>query len=231
MAGIYLYCIAPSGCRPDDSLVGLAGRPVEPLEVGPFCVWASTLETMPEATPDEVRAHHRVLDAALATEITPLPLRFGHWLAGADAARARVLERRAGYEATLRVLVGTVEYGIRVHDPTLPAMPVIVGEAELADGPRGRVYLNALARRAAVSRSVRQRGESVAAALREAVGTAARRERVEAVGGPGGLVAVAHLVGREDVDAYLAAVDRVRERHPVLRVEVTGPVPPYSFVS
>jgi hypothetical protein len=71
----------------------------------------------------------------------------------------------------------------------------------------------------------------VASRVREFVGEAAVRERVEPLRTRHGLATIAYLVRRADFADYRDRVARAREALPALRFLASGPWPPYSFVT
>lgn len=226
MPGVYLYCIAPAGHRPPAGLRGLEDRPVRGLEAGPFCLWVSELEEAPRPTVERARRHNAVIEAASSEAVTPVPVRFGQWLASAEPLKARVERRRPGYEEALRTLAGALEFGVRIGDPAREQPDPRVAPTAAS----GRDYLHALARRAAGERAARARVEEIGAALRDALGPLVRQERIGSPPRGEAVASVAHLVRRVDGSAYRRRLDEFGREHPELRLRLTGPWPPYSFV-
>lgn len=221
--GAYLYCVLPAGVGSvPAALRGIDDATVEAVPLGDLSVWLSRLEQRPDATLDRVRAHNGVIEAAASGEATPVPLRFGQWvadeqqLAGAIGARAEPLAR------TLERIAGAVEFGVRIADPAKVAAGAVPTPAEST----GREYLERLAERDRLD----PRGEDLARQLRGATAGLVREERVEPLPSAHGLVTVAHLVDRKDIAAYRAAVTGFRDRFGDLRFLISGPWPPYSFV-
>lgn len=221
--GVYLYCVAPAGVTPPATLTGMAGAPVDAVEVAALACWVSVLDAPPHASVEAVRAHNGVVAAALC-QATPLPVRFGQWLESREALTERIADRAAQYHAALERVAGAVEYGLRVVDPAARA-PVPGPEARES----GTSYLRALAERETRERAALARGRELADGIAALLGSLVRQQRVEPPGPGRGLLGMAHLVAVRDRDAYRAGVEEARRRWPSLRFLTSGPWPPYSF--
>lgn len=219
--GLYLYCLCEVGHPPPDSVSGLGGAAVRSQVVRGFSAWVSDLERTPAASLDHIRVHNAVVEAA-AREVTPLPLRFGQWFETPADLEASLQEKAPGFQGALARVSGALEYGVRVLDPT--HVP------EEIDRASGTAYLEALARRSRGAEKGRQRGRQVAAELKEWLGGTVRDERVRSLGA-GSLVSIAHLVDRHDTGSYRQRMDQFPARHPDLHFVVSGPWPPYGFVT
>lgn len=225
--GLHLYCVTASGIAPPVGLCGVDGAPVLAVALDGVSVWASSAAAAPRASVAGVRAHHAVVEAAMDAA-TPVPLRFGQWLADEAALRAATRDRVADWAEELRTLVGTAEYGVRVLDPRLPPA---ARDVRPAAGVSGRAYLEALAGRDAERARRTAAGTAVAAALDDRLGTLVRRTRTEPLATAHGLVSIAHLVVRSDEAAYRAALSDAAQRFAELRLVPSGPWPPWSFVA
>lgn len=232
MSGLHLYCIGRAGMAPPSALTGVAEAPVLVERAGPLRVWVSEHAARPEPTLAHVRQHHEVVRTAAAL-VTPLPVRFGEWASDADALRARMAEGRAAIEAGLDSVRDGVEYGVHVVELGLGKAAGVGRGHEAGQAPDaspGRAYLGGLARAHALRERRAARREAVSAALRRHVGAFVRQERV---GGarPPGLLSAAHLVARNEEEAYRTALHEFERLHGELRVHVLGPWPPYTFAS
>lgn len=223
--GLYLYCFVPPDAGPAETLAGIDNAPVRLQGSGAIGYWVSPLEAPPEPTIENVRRHDQVVEEALALGVTPLPVRFGQWLADAGALQAAVRDREAAYVAALRTLENTVEFGLRVLDPGLD----LATPADVPAGSSGTAYMHALAGRAAGERQVEVRGREIASRISAVLGSIVRQERIEALPSRHGLVSIAHLVERGCDAEYRSGMDAVRREYPGLRFLLTGPWPPYSF--
>src|SRR4051812_2435911 len=124
----HLYCLLTPP-RPDSmppQLTGAGGRRVRSLVSGPVEAWVS--DALPPVATGSVDSrqqlvtsameHNAVLDAALSTERTPIPARFGQRLDD-DATLLRAIEGHADQlRALLAHIAGSVEMGVIIA-PTL----------------------------------------------------------------------------------------------------------------
>jgi len=226
LSGIYLYCIAPARHEPRRGLIGIGDGEVIGLEIEGLTAWVSSAEQTPAVALDAIRAHNTVVEASNTDVITTLPVRFGQWLPSEDALRDKLAEGRPGFETQLAHVAGALEFGVRVtlaHTPERGSEP----QPPTPEGLSGREYMELLARRAAAKRSQERRGEELAAELRTE--TRPLAERIDMLEPSAGLVSIAHLVKRSDFTAYNAAVRAVAARHSDVRIQLSGPWPPYSF--
>lgn len=221
---IHAYCIVrPGDPPPSDALRGHGGRPVRLLELRGLGVWISDGEPIqPELS--AVRDHDAVVRAALRSA-TPLPLRFGttypdeaalrHALAGAEEELISALER----------VEGRVEMGVRVEWDRGDAGPLAEGQVA-----GGRAYLE---RRRQEMRAL-ERLRSEAGALLDQIESRLVQEGEDGVRTllpePGVAGSMAHLVQRHMVGTYRSRVEEVQEDLSDVRLRVSGPWAPYSFV-
>jgi gas vesicle protein GvpL/GvpF len=191
------------------------------------------LETL-ESMEAMARAHHAVVEA-VATRAVTIPFR----LATIHHDEQRVIDllgdRHAEFDATLHRLAGRVEIGVKIYadGSTPPAPPA---SAATPSASPGRDYLRA--RRD--QRDQRERGSQQAldtatrvdAALAEAV-VERRLHRPQAAQLRGdhaeNVLNAAYLVETGDLPAFHSLVRRIGTAAPGVRIEVTGPWPPYSF--
>lgn len=226
--GRYLYCVAPGGHHPPADLRGLEGKEVRCLEHRGLALWVSEAERRPTPSLDRIRSHHAVVRSAMREEATPVPVRFGQWFRSRDDLLEAIDEERDRYGELLDRLHGTREHGVRVLERNPKPLPE---EAPAANGESGREYMEELARREAEVRAARDRGRRIGDALGSHLGGLVREERVELLESREGLVSVAHLVADADGERYRSEVERFAADHGDLDFRVTGPWPPYSFVT
>lgn len=222
--GLYLFCSTAGGCSPGPELAGVAGNPVEEVASSAGTLWVEGCDAPPEPSLETVRRHHAIVAAAWRACTACVPFRFGQWLPSPEALDERASEYQEAFGRALALVAGCGEFTVRVLDPAREP-----GAAEL-DGPAGpgRAYLEGVRRRRGGA-AVGPEGEAVATALAEAAGPLARSTRVQPLPSPHGVITVTDLVERDDEEAYLEAVERVRSDHGSLRFLVSGPWPPYTF--
>jgi hypothetical protein len=202
------------------------------LQIDGLVAWVSDVARPLRVSVDGVRAHDAVVEAALDTGTTPVPARFGQRFDSDDACREALRNRAASVESVLAEVQGTVEMTliltpstrrmIRDLEPVLPEMFDAETEAP------GHRYLDSLRRREAVTGAVKSAMDELAATLSHAAGSLVRRATVLEQVSPLPLRTISHLVGRDDVAAYKAAVTAV-EAGGELRYLLIGPRAPYSF--
>jgi hypothetical protein len=258
---LWTYCVVRSGHPMPDPIPGVdSGAVVEPIEQRGLVALASRVprsefgeEPLRENLNDlawlerVARAHEGVLERAL--EKGPVvPLRLCTIYDDEAGVRTMLSREREALNDALERLDGRTEWGVKLlvdrgalaraarkRSPELAAL-----EEELEASSEGSAYL--IARR--VERSVAELADQVAAELAEAVHARLSDCAVDAVLNP---PQNRELSGHEgDMllnGAYLVEADRTAElrdllaelerRHSDLgaRVELTGPWPPYNFVS
>lgn len=225
--GLYLYCIAAADNRPPTGLAGIGDSPVRAVDSPPFAVWASRLDRPPTPDVSAIQRHNHVVETAGRHEHGALPVRFGQWLDSEAALLDAIAERRDQYAEALPRVAGAVELGVRVVSPE----PVPAGAASVEAAASGREYLESVARRSAASRARTARGRELARELHDTLGPLLRDQRTDSPATPRGLVELAHLVSRDEVEEYRDQVSTFAAGEPDLRFLVSGPWPPYSFAS
>jgi Gas vesicle synthesis protein GvpL/GvpF len=238
--GTYAYgAIRSADARPVRER-GVLGGEVRFVERDGLAVIASDVEGAVPARRADLLAHLAVLEE-LAGEATVLPMRFGTVFDTDDEAVLELLVRRRDVlDRLFEDLEGTVELSVKAIYDEDAVMGEIVAErpdiARLSRRTRG------LPEDATYFERIRL-GELVAQALqrkREADGEAVIRRLTPfaldvVVGAPTMermLVSASFLVRRERVDEFARAVgDLERDHGERMRFRLTGPLPPYSFVS
>src|SRR5918997_6528024 len=227
----YLYCLLPRADNPapPGDVPGIAGEWVRVLPAGAREAWVTTFATLTVgATIDAMKAHDRVVNAALATGRTPLPARFGQtW--PSDAACVASIETRAGeLEPVVRRVAGLVEMTVYTM---LPGMPAAVRRSADAERPArpGRAYLEAVRARTERELHLRTALEALRQRVSGALGPLARGEVAEIRGSDRALsLSVSYLVERGGEARFRAAVADIA-RDAATRLVVAGPRAPYSF--
>jgi hypothetical protein len=196
---------SPVSWRPPPSALGV----IETRAFGELVVVSSPLDRIPEPNARTLALYHEVVAATVEAEGV-LPFRFGAalpageldgWLAAhAGRIRAALGQLRGRVEMNVKLLRLSCGHG---RERSCPACVV---------GAPGADTLRALADH-----------------LVERAGVARWRFRV-AGRGSNLAGAVAFLVPRHEVDAFLARIAPVASRAPGVAVVPTGPWPAYSFV-
>lgn len=230
MTGRYLYCLLSDDVVPPRGLRGVGDAPVELRRQGGLACWVSPLDRVPDPTVEEIRHHNAVVATVLAAGHTPLPVRYGQWLADDSFLAERLHAGASDFLRALERVRDAVEFGVRVLDPE----PAALAPAEVPspEGPgAGTAYLRALAARLESERRIDLRGREIAESLRATLGSIVRAERIDALHSQHGIVSIAHLVERSGAEAYRGCIDAFGHDHNDLRFFVSGPWPPYSFAA
>jgi len=220
---VYLYAVlaeAPAGPLPS----GLCGEPVRLVACDD--VWAAVGDVASAPAVDEasLRAHDAAVRRLAAGADALLPARFGSLATDDDALCDALRPRLAAFRDGLRAVRGCEQMTLRFARPdagaSAPAPPP--ASAEAAAGP-GTRYLDARRAAAGDARAIPE-----VARVLDALVPFVRGERRVRHERPPLLASVYHLVPRESVDAYQAAVTAAA-REAGLRVSSSGPWPPYAF--
>ena len=221
MSPVYLYAVlaeAPAGALPS----GLAGEPVRLVSCDD--VWAAVGDVASAPAVDEasLRAHDAAIRRLAARASSLLPARFGS-IAGDDLELCEALRPRLdAFREGLRAVRGCEQMTLRLarRDAADPAPAVSTSPASAGPGTR---YLDARRASAGDPRALPE-----VARLLDALAPFVRGERRERHERPPLVASVYHLVPRESVDAYRAAVASAAEDAGV-RVTISGPWPAYAF--
>ncbi|WP_033216698.1 GvpL/GvpF family gas vesicle protein [Kitasatospora phosalacinea] len=188
-----------------------------------------------------VRAHHRVVSATVGRA---LPVRFGTVYRDEDRVRALLTAHADEIRTALAGIADRTEWGVKAYLDRARSDGETDGAGEAGDGPGrpsddrpGTAYL--LRRRTARDRAERALADAAGQARQVHLALSDLADRstehppqpAEATGVRDPmLLNGAYLVHRAREAEFARAVAGLRERHgPALRVELTGPWPPYSF--
>ena len=229
MTGVHVYCIAPASYRPPADLRGLDAEIVHSRDSGQLAVWYTNHAARPAASIDHVREHDAVVRAAMTTDVTPVPVRFGQWFEDAAAAAEQIATQADHWRGRLGQFATRAEYGVRVvtrDEETHRARDV-----HPAPASSGRAYMEALAERQAEAGRLRSTAEAFAADVTARVHDLIADSRVELRPDARTVMNMAHLVAWRDAEAYHSRMRAIRDAHTEVRLLFSGPWPPYSFVS
>jgi gas vesicle protein GvpL/GvpF len=198
----------------------VSGDDLVAVAAGGVAALASRRPGAPDASEGELRAHdaiaHRVHDRAPS-----LPSRFGQ-LYSDEAALADALRTRAAALETTLASIGTrVELSITLSWGEPRAVP------NARDVSSGRAYLEIGVARERERREAEDLATRLVAEL--AVEPAFIRQRCCPRDGVAAIVTL--LVTREEVNAVRHRAQEFAERTRVVRADVYGPLPPYTFAS
>jgi len=176
------------------------------------------------------RAHHRVIDAVGQAPVVPMRLATVY---RDDTNVATVLaERGADFRAALARTGEREEWGVKAY-AARPAAPAPAGQAS-----SGADYLQRrrreLSEREDTRRAATASAEQIHAALsRLAAGARLHPPQSPQLTGNSApmILNAAYLLDSGRGRKFVEGVSDLAEQHPAVRLEVTGPWPPYSFAT
>ena len=181
----------------------------------------------------EAVLHHEAVVEAVREQGPALPVRFGTMFSDATLVATAVEARYEALSADLDRLGDKVELGLTA----LWAVPPCSDETGLGstdDTPTtqgaGARYLRASVARLRSEDALRERARVVAQELDQVLGGGALDRRVSLLPTPRIAVRTAYLLDPAGVDAFRAVFDAMRRDPREVRLLLTGPWPPYSFV-
>lgn len=241
-SGWYVYAILPADAALPAGLSGLRGAPVSVVRGGAVAAAVSPIEGEPPGAAPARLLEHEATVEAVRRGSPALPARFGTIFPTVEAL-ARALEARSAVlAADLARLGDAVELGLSVlasgpdRDAT-PAPDESAAEAEIperlrhAAGPGAR-YLAARAARYGGDSRARDEARRMEERMERMLGPYAIESRYTPRPAPRLVLRAAYLVAPSRLDAFRAAVEELRRSSSCgIRLLVTGPWPPYSFVT
>jgi hypothetical protein len=249
--GLYVYGVTAPGELPADEQAGIDGaHPVELVHVGDLAAIVSRVdleefgeEALAERVSDlpwlaEKAVAHEAVVERVAGEARPvLPFRFGTIYLDDEQLETRLRSEAEALHAALRRVEGKVE--LAVHGVLDRAHALRAAEAEHAAAPStagaGTAYLQRRKLERDLEDELDERGARLGASVHEELAAAAaeavlNRPRAPEEDGELPVLNGAYLVARSEVDSFAERVRRLDEREDGLRLELSGPWPPYNFV-
>jgi hypothetical protein len=258
---IYVYGVARAGSDCTLPLAACAGvvpgRPVELVQFRRLAAIVSTFpasSAAPESGADEGEwarsravAHHQVLDV-LSARVALAPSKFGTVLRSLDSLAAFIEQNAATLEETLDRVTGCREWGLKLGaDPSLArtaaqsAASLLPLQKELASASDGKAYFirkklklaaEAEAQRMLTGRAI-EIHQTLDALARQSIHVRTYPSLSTATGKQAMLLNAAYLVEASAEDRFHSALHTLRGSMAALGLSdrVTGPWPPYNFVS
>ena len=230
----YVYAILARETPLPAGLRGFNGAAVSTVPYRALAAAISPLQGEALRPTEENLWLHETIVEALRQQGPALPVRFGTVLADASAVADALAERYDVLAADLARLGDKVEFGLNVlWDPPITSgeeQALGSGAAVEAQG-RGARYLRARLAAHRREAAMRERAGALARELDRELSVHARERRCTLLPTPRLLVRTAYLLEPERVPAFQDAFAQLRRAHPALRLLLTGPWPPYSFVT
>ena len=233
--------------------IGVAGEPLRGLAHAGL---AAVVGSVPRSDFDEpalqahledlrwleqaVRAHHRVIDT-LSRAGRTLPLRFATIFGDDQRVETLLAEQHEEFLGALDRVAHHVEWGVKAYAGATPAEQSRLPSAPVPGAaPPQRPGTDYLLRRRAQREQrgkARDQARHDAARIHSTLASQSREatehppQSADATGSKDPMVLNgAYLVDRSRADDFAAAAAALADRYPELRLELTGPWPPYSFV-
>ena len=222
MSPLYLYAVlaeAPAGALPS----GLAGEAIRLVPCDDLLAAVGDVTSAPAVDEASLRAHDAAVRRLAAASPALLPARFGS-MAGDERALGDALRPRLGaLRDGLRAVRGCEQMTLRFARRDAVAAPPAAPETSPTAGGPGTRYLDARRASAGDARAIPEVGRVL-----DALAPLVRGERRERHERPPLLASVYHLVPRDSLEAYRAAVASAAAEAG-MRITVSGPWPPYAF--
>ncbi|WP_329409883.1 GvpL/GvpF family gas vesicle protein [Nocardia vinacea] len=251
--GVWLYAVtrATDAAAGSGSITGVAGEPVRavvsdalaafvgsvPLEVFGEQPLRRNLEDL-DWLAATARAHDAVVSALVRRGPT-VPLRLATVFLDDERVRELLDTRRADFIAALTLVTGRTEWGVKAYTDRA-TLTAAVADARAASTGSGKGTGTAyLARRRAelsaqetVERDAAERAEAVHARLVRHAAAGRRQAATDpALSGRRDWMVLngTYLVDDDHAADFAATVNELGKELPGIRLEITGPWPPYSF--
>lgn len=248
---VWLYAVAPHSDEEAETAAptGVAGEPVRTIVSGdltaivgsvPMDVFGEEPLRRNFEDLDWLEATARAHDAVVSAVVRrgpAVPLRLATVFRDDERVRELLDERRADFAAALELVSGRTEWGVRAYgDRAVLTAAVAEAKAEAGTMTPGAAYL---ARRRAqlsaqetVERDAAERASQVhERLLRRAAAGRCQPLTDPAVSGRRDWMVLngTYLVDDDRTEDFTATVNALGAEFPGIRLELTGPWPPYSF--
>ncbi|WP_369779775.1 GvpL/GvpF family gas vesicle protein [Streptomyces sp. R33] len=232
----YVYGITRASQPLPEQLVGIGepALPVRTVRSGRVLALVSDAPAELKAKRRDLLAHQRVVIQAGAGGPV-LPLRFGGVSPDDETVAAILGEHEISYLERLEALEGKDEYNVKAtHDEQAVLYEVLSTHPELAARQQanraagGGSYDQRLEFGELMAKAVKEREMADALLIESALAPLAASLRRGPESG-GWLANLSFLVERERREEFLEVVRALAEQHEHLQVQITGPLPAYSF--
>ncbi|NES16733.1 MULTISPECIES: GvpL/GvpF family gas vesicle protein [Micromonospora] len=240
--GLFIYGIVPADVEPTPDAEGVGNPPAEVTAIrhGELAALVSEVGLEePMGRPADLTAYERLLDGT--AEIAPvLPVRFGTVVTGADAVEDLLAAHQERFAAALAELEDRIQYTVHGRFDEQEFISGFLADndaaAGLAEQIRGRSEAASREQRIRlgemISQAVELRREAENRALVDAVGRYAVADAARQPSHELDAVNVAFLVGVDDEEKFIGAVEEFAEqRRELIRTRLIGPLAPYDFIS
>ncbi len=247
-SALYVYAITGSSPELPDGLAGIGGACLQPVVCRSLAAIASQVDpTQVCPNAERVLGHEHIVEA-LCQRTRVLPVRYGTVLPDAGTLVRALDERYETLLADLARLGGKVELGLRVlwnpdalesdDQGSTPAASQGSGEpvfprdaAACVAGGRGTSYLRLRLAEQRRRDDLRARANALGRHLNATLLPQAIDSRPAILPTDCLAVSSTYLLEPTRVAGFRESFERLRAAHPALRFLLSGPWPPYSFVT
>ncbi|MEU0077999.1 GvpL/GvpF family gas vesicle protein [Micromonospora tulbaghiae] len=240
-SGLFIYGIVPSDVEPTSDAEGVGSPPGEVGVVrhGELAALVSEVGLEePLGRPADLTAYERLLDGT--AEVAPvLPVRFGTVVTGEDAVEDLLEAHHDLFTAALDEFEDRVQYTVHGRFGEQEFIGELLAgngdAAALADQVRGRPEAESREQRIRLGEMISQaaelRREAENRAMIDAVDALVVADSARSPSHELDAVNVAFLVGADDEEEFVRAVEEFAEqRRDLIRMRLIGPLAPYDFV-
>ena len=181
----------------------------------------------------ESMLHHEAVVEAVRLQGPALPVRFGTVFRDASSVASALAQRYEPLASDLARLGTKVELSLTALWASVPAERDAASTPAADDvtvGITGVRYLRARASEMQRDQALRERARIVAEKLDQVLGWRALERRVALTPAPSVAVRATYLLEPANVSGFLAIFDATTKNQRDVRLLLTGPWPPYSFV-
>jgi len=250
-SGVWVYAVAENAAA--DSVRGVRGVADGPVHTVTVSGLTAIVEDVPLDRFSEsalrrnledlawleaaARAHHRVIDAA-AGGGPVVPMRLATVYSGEAGVRAALADRATDFRGALSRIGTQQEWGVKAYavPPRAAAPPPENAPPGPAAAGAGAAYLRRRREQISGHEQARQSALAAARTVHAALSRLAAQTRLHPPQAPqlsGNsdqmLLNAAYLLDGRQSGELAALVAALAEQHPGVRLELTGPWPPYSF--
>ncbi|WP_063014162.1 GvpL/GvpF family gas vesicle protein [Nocardia kruczakiae] len=248
---VWLYAVTPHSDEEAETAAptGVAGEPVRTIVSGNLTAFVGSVpldvfgeEPLRRNFEDldwleaTARAHDAVVSAVVGRG-QAVPLRLATVFRDDDRVRESLDERRADFVAALELVSGRTEWGVRAYgDRATLTAAVAEAKAEAGTMTPGAAYLARRRAQLSAQETVERDAAERAAQVHERLLRRAAAGRCQpltdpAVSGRRDWMVLngTYLVDDDRTEDFTATVTALGAEFPGIRLELTGPWPPYSF--
>jgi Gas vesicle synthesis protein GvpL/GvpF len=222
---LYAYCLCADLDTFDNSVSGVSQAAVRVLKVGDISVVVSDCEAVP-VTQENMLAHAAVVRSVF-TRTTTVPFRFGTH-ATEQQLQSFITTNKQAILNKLAHLRGCIEMDLKTTWQSSNSAPP---KPDPAAGP-GTAFLREKRRELLGDEQAAAQRSELSGILRTELGSLIKDEKIGLQPSEKPLPArVFHLVESSKIQEYRDKVQEFSQRRPELKLEVSGPWPPYSFAN